>query len=797
MDNELAKIFSGEESEFVDIQSPSPSIDLTDFRLSPALVPAFSSRSDLYITSPISEHGYFEIQFHLDNNFWGIPMNFGNDPNGLQIRQGIAHLIDKSAFAAREPAISGTASAIDNPIAPSNGGLPGPNPCSWDQSFIISNSNCVVGAPGGTAYHISGAAGVNFLWQPALGSQDFCAAAKHFVNAGVASGFNPSTCVLTGISSAAASHTVNFFVRSDDPARLDLGQSMVQEICALFTGVFSTQCTPYLTESEGPITAFTGFQTSPTSVKTDWWIYTAGYLFEYPFDQSLYFTYNSRFVSGITSIRSPSGPCSSGSLPSQSAADYMYLCNSSYDDSSNKMEFAPCLSAPGDPGPGQVTPSFANCLGSGGLTAISAGYQAEDKFGQNAYTIPIFATSDQYGYLQNWQRVVNNDGTGIANTFTWLNAYSPNPALTGTIRQGFKQSTTSLSPYLASTVWDFYILNNIYDSLAVPNPLSNGQLIDWMTVSSQQLANSQLSYTPPAGTVSTFRFTLRSDMFWQDGQKVTSWDAKFSFQTLQSTGSFQGAQLAPMIGVTVLSSVQFDVNVNAAGPFTKLSLSSPTIFPGHLWSVCSAAIWNTAANSGNVPSSCMTADPAKLTATFDPLASGVLIGSGAWQCGSVSSGNLGRACSSTGVMNPPISGSYSLTRFGKGFPANSPAFNIYFRSAGTLALWIWTRDRGAFTPDFVNFTTMAACFNLPVTTMAPCAHFQTGIGATNGTAGPPAPVAINQILEVNRFVGVNWISPFNWDASPPVGLIPLPPVLREGGVTLNPCTIDSIHGYDC
>ena len=797
MDNELAKIFSDETAEFVDIQSPNPTIDLTDFRLDPSLVPSFSSSPNFYLTAPISEHGYFEIQFMMANNFWGVDFNYGSDPNGLQIRQGIAHLIDKSVFAAREPAISGTASAIDNPVAPSNGGLPGPNPCSWDQSFILTGPNCTVGAPGGTAYHRTSATGVNYLWQPALGSDDFCAAAQHFVNAGVATGFNPSTCVLTGISPAASSHSVNFFVRSDDPARLDLGDSMAQEICALFTSTFSTGCAPYLSVSEAPITAFPGFQTSPTTVNMDWWIYTAGYLFEYPFDQSLYFTYNSHFVSGIPSIQSPSGQCSVGSLPSQSAGDYMYICSSGYDALSNKMEFAPCLAASGDPAPGQTVPTFANCLGTSSLTAISAGYQAEDKFGQNAYTIPIFATSDQYGYLHNWQRVVNADGTGIPGLFTWLDAYSPNPSLAGTVRQGLKQSTSSLSPYLASTVWDFYILGNIYDSLAIPNPLSNGQLVDWMAVSSQQIPNSQLSYTPPPGTVSTFRYTLRSDMYWQDGQKVTSWDVKFSFQTLQATGSFQGAQLAPMIGVTVLSPIQFDVNVNAFGPFTKLSLSSPTIFPGHLWSACSAAIWNTDANNGNVPSSCMSPDSAKLVATFDPLASGILIGSGAWQCGSMSSGNLGRGCSSTGRMNPGISGSYSLTRFGKGFAPNAPPFDTYFRSAGNLAMWIWSKDNGVFTQDFVNFTTMAACFNLPVTSSPPCARFQTGLGSPNGTAGPPAPVGISQVLAVNRFVGVNWVSPYGWNNVPPVGLAPLAPVLYEGGSTLNPCSIDPVHGYDC
>src|SRR5207249_10697321 len=68
-------------------------------------------------------------------------------------------------------------------------------------------------------------------------------------------------------------------------------------------------------------------------------------------------------------------------------------------------------------------------------------------------------------------------------------------------------------------------------------------------LSVQQLSNSSLTYTPPRGppssqnptglpTVASFRFTLRSDMFFQDGRKVTAFDVAFSYLALKASGAF-------------------------------------------------------------------------------------------------------------------------------------------------------------------------------------------------------------------------------------------------------------------
>jgi len=189
--------------------------------------------------------------------------------------------------------------------------------------------------------------------------------------------------------------------------------------------------------------------------------------------------------------------------------------------------------------------------------AQSAGYgvQAETSFGASVFTLPVFERSVQYGYPNTgWVRAINNEGAGLPNYFTWLNAWNSNPPLFGTIRQGFSQSTSSVSPFIDSTLWDSFIVHNIYDSLMIPNPLASSQLIDWMVTSEQQLLNSQLTYTPPTRTVVSFRFTLRNDLFFQDGRPVTAFDASRQ-RVQQAAEAAPAVQASPGDVVTVVEAV--------------------------------------------------------------------------------------------------------------------------------------------------------------------------------------------------------------------------------------------------
>jgi hypothetical protein len=805
MDTEFVPISTSVQEYNCLLLSP-PCIDLTDSPAPNSILPQISGSPGVYLTSSINQHGYYELEFNLANTFWGVGMGFGNDANGVQLRQGFAHLIDKNSFTTNEPNVGGHSTPIDNP-APFNSSFAGtilstPNPCSWDSLYSESGSQCITGSTGGTAYNCSfsiacptgtlGTAPPN-LWQAQIGSANFCAAANHIKNSLNGAVFMAShavtlnaSCVLlapgqttpgTGWPTNVTSTSVNIFARVDDPARLALGNSLAQEACALFTGSYTTGCTGFVTVTQGTVAQFCGLlpPAPPPTVSQCWQIYTAGFTDIFPFDQSLYYGYNSKFTIA---------PSFTGCVSNTSSFnDYMYLCVPAYDLASNQMEFASSL------------PS-----------AFTGATNAMNIFGQGAYTIPIWTAKVQFGYLSDWTRVINGDGVGIPNFFTWLDAHTTTPASTCPstgpicIRQGFDQTTRSLNPYAASTTHDFYILHNIYDSLYASNPANTGQLIYWMLINSQTLSPSQLSYTPPPGTVATFRFTMRGDIFWQDGRKVSSWDVKFSLLSMNATGAIQGASLSILSGVTVLSGTQLDVHVKARGPFTDFVFTGPTILPGRYWSgSCSGSTWDMDIVAGNVPDSCMVPDPTKTGPAFDPLSSGILIGSGPWKCDNPATGAVGGGCSSSGTQNPPAGGSYTLTRFGIGHLPGSSVTDDYFRSNGNLALWIWTMLNGDPVHDSILFSQVAACFGKPAGTPG-CIHWQAGIGNPSGIIGG---IAASIVL---RFIFVNWVAPFT-RTNPPQGMIniwpPPGPILYLGTTTLNPADVAGCTqpyptgGYDC
>jgi hypothetical protein len=828
MNTLLATIFTDVVSEYNNLQSASPVIDFPDAPLPPSLIQPFINSPNFFVTSAVGQTGYYEIQYLLVNNFWGCYFNFGNAPCGVQIRQGIAHMIDKASFTSTDPNIAGVSMPIDNPVpTTSAGGLLSPNPCSYDASFPQTGSQCIVGGSGGTSYHLGPAGGADgFPWLASPGSRDLNAAAQHFVNAGVATGFNSTTSILSGISTSAASNPVNFFIRNDDNVRLHLGEGLAAEICYLFTGAYVVPCT-YMTAVQGPSTAFPGFTTSTTSVSLTWGMYTAFFSNVPAFDDSLYFTYNSRFVSGIPSIRSPNGPCSAQALPTDSAPDYMYLCSPMYDSLSFQMETAPCLTAAGDPGQGATSnlptsPGNGMCAGTSLLSAISAGIQAEANFGTGSFTLPVFERSIQFGYPNTgWGRVINSEDAGLPNYFTWLNAWNPTAPLSNTIRQGFSQSTRSVNPYVASTTQDVYIVRSVYDSLLKPNPLDLSQFIYWMAIGQQQLSNSSLTYSAPPGTLSTFRFTLRPDVYFQDGRAVTSYDLAFAYLSLVGSGSFLGSLATPMTGVTVVGPHQFDISVSSLGPFVLQNIGSLPVMSARYWTSGGGSAWDSAVMTCTTGTGCpmsqytlsgssvnramncspfsaglMTVNPADIAATFDPIANHTFVGSGPWQCGTVTSAGSGICTPSPFIQNPPVGGSYTLTRFGSGLAPASSVSQIYFRSSGNLALCIWATFNctSSLQQGFLLFSEIAACFGEPVNLTSPCGHWQQGIG----NPGTGSPVGLTQVSIVNRFMAVNWVAPFNWNSGPPTGIGALPPVLYEGSTTLNPSTIVGCPGgYDC
>jgi hypothetical protein len=639
--------------------------------------------------------------------------------------------------------------------------------------------------------------------------------------------------------------------RSSFP-RHELGNGLADEICALFTGTFravgvnalcpnvsttnAVTSGDYLTQTVGPITSMPGFVTSTTTtINNDWWIYTAAFINVQPFD-TFYGIYNSIFADNNGANTGTFGvgdvpPCSTSSVSTGGASDYMYNCQTAYDTLSGLMEFAGCLGAAGDPVAGQTSPTFANCsagpvvgqcTATTNCTAISAGYQVEALHGQTVVTLPIFGSKNQYAYLSNLSRVINGPQFGIANFFTWLNAWTSTPAASGAllqncpsqapiigpdcIRSAMSQNTDGLNPYTSNSFWDAMVTGTIWDSLISPNPLNTAQLFGYMTTGfPTQLSNSQLGYTPATGTTTSFRFTLRNDIFFHDGAPLTAFDVKYSYITYKASGGPASVGLVQMTDVHALSTTTFDVNLNSFGPFTLTSIGSSPIIPGRHWSAGGLSAWDAAINTcktSTTPDACFsTADSGAFSPAtgvtspkYDPISKGNLIGSSAWTCTAVpglsnpSGAAIGGGCSSTGLENPGVSGYYQLTAFGAGTtPGTAVPSTQYFRSSGKLAIYIWSGDDGQSTHDFLNSSTVASCFLKPVGTVS-CTQWQKGISNPSATG---ASVGFLQVSAATSFNGVHWTAPFDYlpgityacctfTPNAPTGVAPLPLLLYAG-----------------
>src|SRR5207302_1859009 len=199
---------------------------------------------------------------------------------------------------------------------------------------------------------------------------------------------------------------------------------------------------PFLQEVEGGSSLFCGFTTSTTGTPNNCWgMYTGGFgKSPFPF-----------------AINNPTVPLSSSIFPFDTTTYFEY--NSIF-----------------------TTETSVTCIRASAVrSAICSGYQAADYDGAHALTIPVLSGLDVQARLGNWglgtslsPGFITAFGGGYsasANFFEWLNAYSSNPAIAGTFRQSFLTAVDSLSPWNERSVWDAYLLSNIYDSLFVQNPL--------------------------------------------------------------------------------------------------------------------------------------------------------------------------------------------------------------------------------------------------------------------------------------------------------------------------------------
>ncbi|MDH7564711.1 MAG: ABC transporter substrate-binding protein [Candidatus Bathyarchaeota archaeon] len=135
-----------------------------------------------------------------------------------------------------------------------------------------------------------------------------------------------------------------------------------------------------------------------------------------------------------------------------------------------------------------------------------------------------------------WQGAVNIAGYGIDNYFSVLNlhptgyAYGHNGNMT--VRWGFKTTEIrSLNPIYAEYIWDWNVLNLIYEPLVERDPYSHFTEPSWVSWIAKNFTVDTYAH-PVYGKCSKVKVTLRTDVTWQDGTPLTTTDIYYTLVEL-------------------------------------------------------------------------------------------------------------------------------------------------------------------------------------------------------------------------------------------------------------------------
>jgi len=152
----------------------------------------------------------------------------------------------------------------------------------------------------------------------------------------------------------------------------------------------------------------------------------------------------------------------------------------------------------------------------------------------------LWASAGVQGYRTGWEGVVNHEGygptcpiTGGGFMWTLLNARwtggTRPEGYEDTIWWGFKSDLVGPNVITASWVWDWQVLQNIYDQLIWRNPYNLAEDVGFIAESWSELTE----YEPGKGYIT---FTVREGMKWADGSPVEPADVKFSLEFTRDCG---------------------------------------------------------------------------------------------------------------------------------------------------------------------------------------------------------------------------------------------------------------------
>ncbi|UCB59990.1 MAG: hypothetical protein JSW72_07720 [Candidatus Bathyarchaeota archaeon] len=248
--------------------------------------------------------------------------------------------------------------------------------------------------------------------------------------------------------------------------------------------------------------------------------------------------------------------------------------------------------------------------------AVAHSKRAQIIFAENAHVIPVMsyvgnkAMNRFYTGGNKWQNVTPDDGEnqyrgqilegtvnmpiqlpGQTDSWSLINVH-PQGFWRGdgenmTIRWGFNTGTLkSFNPIYSSGLWEWNVLNLIFDPLIKRNPNNTSNFIPWLA---EDLEIENYSH-PIYESGSKIKIKLRPDITWHDGTPLTATDVFFTFIELSDILSTRGVpppwwheSIVHIQDFKLCDPYNFEILLDSDNPWILDQLSHTIVLPKHIW----------------------------------------------------------------------------------------------------------------------------------------------------------------------------------------------------------------------
>lgn len=212
-------------------------------------------------------------------------------------------------------------------------------------------------------------------------------------------------------------------------------------------------------------------------------------------------------------------------------------------------------------------------------TAIMAAKEAQRILAEQVGIIPLFARIGYKANANTWTNIVNENGNGVDNWWTFLTAYLESQPTGGTLAYGITGDPYGLNPLFTYSPAQQMITYLVYESLLRVRNL--GQPIS--RIASGWTTDTWLN--PYTGSIATkVVYHLNNNIYFHDGVQLTAQDVKFSIEYMKTHKIGNNyAKVANVHHVDAPDAYTVEVYENDINRWALQWVGSIPIIPKHRW----------------------------------------------------------------------------------------------------------------------------------------------------------------------------------------------------------------------